>query len=112
MGVESHIKLIIRNHLEEDNNFSQIIHFSLSPVDDKIIYNKNVILKDEEKDKEGDVIYEKIGVSLINNPQLSEVIEKLNRLSEESRTNNSSFSIIKNFVEEKYSFNEKNQMRT
>ena len=106
-GKSYKINQIIRNHLEEDNNFSQIIHFSLSPVDDKIIYNKNVILKDEEKDKEGDVIYEKIGVSLINNPQLSEVIEKLNRLSEESRTNNSSFSIIKNFVEEKYSFNEK-----
>lgn len=107
-GKSYKINQIIRNHLEEDNNFSQIIHFSLSPVDDKIIYNKNVILRDEEKDNEGDVIYEKIGISLINNPQLSEVIEKLNRLSDVSKTTNSPFSNIKNFLVEKYSYNEKN----
>lgn len=107
-GKSYKINQIIRNHLEEDNNFSQIIHFSLSPVDDKIIYNKNVILRDEEKDNEGDVIYEKIGISLINNPQLSEVIEKLNRLSDISKTTNSPFSNIKNFLVEKYSYNEKN----
>lgn len=61
---------IIRNHIDGDNKFSQIIHFSLSPFDSSI-------------DVEQNENYERVGFSSVQDQKLSEVLEKTEMLGED-----------------------------
>ena len=68
-GKSYKIKEIIESHFSNDNNFSQIIHFSLSPFDSSIDVPQN-----ED--------YESVGFSSVQVPKLSEVLEKTKMLGE------------------------------
>ena len=61
---------IIRGHIDGDNKFSQIIHFSLSPFDSSI-------------DVEQNENYERVGFSSVQVQKLSEVLEKTEMLGED-----------------------------
>ena len=61
---------IIRGHIDGDNKFSQIIHFSLSPFDSSI-------------DVEQNENYERVGFSSVQDQKLSEVLEKTEMLGED-----------------------------
>ena len=73
------INEIIRKHVKNDNNFSQIIHFSLSPFDN-IIDCGDKILIDLDRDEEGNIIYEKVGFVSIKKPLIDIVLNKLDLL--------------------------------
>lgn len=75
-GKSFKINDIIKRHIENDNNFSQITHFSLSPFDNRIRYNSNgeeMILDDRKEDENGNLVYEKVGFLSVN----SQIIKKL-----------------------------------
>ncbi|MGU7965123.1 AAA family ATPase [Streptococcus suis] len=79
-GKSFRINEIIKSHMKGDNNFSSIIHFSLSPFDDIIKYEKNgeeLEVTSIEKDLDG-ILYEKIGFVSVEIPRISQVIKKLN----------------------------------
>ncbi|HEL2460007.1 TPA: ATP-binding protein [Streptococcus suis] len=78
-GKSFRINEIIKRHMEGDNNFSSIIHFSLSPFDSVIEYQKNdkkYEVRSIEEDDEG-VLYEKIGFVSVETPRINQVINKL-----------------------------------
>ncbi|HEM5490481.1 TPA: ATP-binding protein [Streptococcus suis] len=78
-GKSFRINEIIKSHMEGDNKFSSIIHFSLSPFDSVIAYQKNDKkneVKSIEEDDEG-VLYEKIGFVSVETPRINQVINKL-----------------------------------
>lgn len=68
-GKSHKILEIINGHINGDNKFSQIIHFSLSPFDPSIDVEQN------EK-------YERVGFSSVQGKKLSEVLEKTEMLGE------------------------------
>ncbi|URZ87133.1 AAA family ATPase [Floricoccus penangensis] len=91
-GKSYKISKIIRDHIEGDNNFSQILHFSLSPFDNNIKYTdggEEKLLGSLFQNEEEDVIYEKIGFSSINNPLIEDLVTKLDSLG---------LGDIKNFI--------------
>lgn len=94
------IEEIIRRHVKNDNNFSQVVHFSLSPFDN-VIEVDNIKLTDVYKDKEGNTLYEKVGFVSIKNPLIETVISKLDSLKLEE---------IKNYFVDKYKNNEKKKL--
>lgn len=61
---------IIRGHIDGDNKFSQIIHFSLSPFDSSIEVEQNES-------------YERVGFSSVQYQRLSEVLEKIEMLGKD-----------------------------
>ncbi|MDW8759252.1 AAA family ATPase [Streptococcus suis] len=78
-GKSFRINEIIKSHMEGDNKFSSIIHFSLSPFDSVIEYQKNDKkneVKSIEEDDEG-VLYEKIGFVSVETPRIDQVVNKL-----------------------------------
>ena len=88
------INKIIQSHLEGDNKFSQIIHFSLSPFDNTIKYtdaNLRNEFKGEIKDENGDILYEKVGIASIDNRWLRAIQTKIENLTE-----------IKSYINERY----------
>ena len=94
------IEEIIRRHVKNDNNFSQVVHFSLSPFDN-VIEVDNIKLTDVYKDKEGNTLYEKVGFVSIKNPLIETVISKLDSLK---------LKEIKNYFVDKYKNNEKKKL--
>ena len=78
-GKSYKINQIIKEHLEGDNKFSQILHFSLSPFDNIIHFNRestSIKVADKEKDSYGEIIYEKVGFVSVKHPPISEVVKK------------------------------------
>lgn len=94
------IEEIIRRHVKNDNNFSQVVHFSLSPFDN-VIEVDNIKLTDVYKDKEGNTLYEKVGFVSIKKPLIETVISKLDSLELEE---------IKNYFVDKYKNNKKKKL--
>ena len=93
-GKSYKINKIIQSHLEGDNKFSQIIHFSLSPFDNTIKYtdaNQRKEFKGEIKDENGDILYEKVGIASIDNRWLRAIQTKIENLTE-----------IKSYINERY----------
>lgn len=90
------IEEIIRRHVKNDNNFSQVVHFSLSPFDN-IIEVDDIKLTDVYRDPEGNILYEKVGFISIKTPLIENVINKLDLLGLEE---------IKNYFIKKYRHNE------
>lgn len=70
-GKSHRIRQIIESHINGDNKFSQLLHFSLSPFDQDIRADGLV------KDDNGDMVYEKVGFVSIRTPFFNEVKEKL-----------------------------------
>lgn len=99
-GKSYKIEEIIKKHIKNDNNFSQLIHFSLSPFDN-VIEVDNIKLTDVHKDQEGSIIYEKVGFVSVNPPLIETVINKLELLNLEE---------IKNSFVEKYKNNEEKKL--
>ena len=99
-GKSYKLEEIIKRHVNNDNNFSQIIHFSLSPFDNEIEVN-NIKLTDKYLDEEGNILYEKVGFVSVKNPLIETVIDKLASLELEE---------IKNSFVEKYRNNEGRQL--
>ncbi|HEM3662881.1 TPA: ATP-binding protein [Streptococcus suis] len=78
-GKSFRINEIIKSHMEGDNKFSSIIHFSLSPFDSIIKYKQNgeeFEIASIEKDTDG-VLYEKIGFVSVETPRITQVVNKL-----------------------------------
>ena len=78
-GKSYKINQIIREHMEGDNKFSQILHFSLSPFDNKICFNrhgKREEISDKGKDSDGEIIYEKVGFVSVKHPPILELLKK------------------------------------
>jgi len=78
-GKSYKINQIIKEHLEGDNKFSQILHFSLSPFDNIIHFNRestSIEVADKEKDSYGEIIYEKVGFVSVKHPPIPEVVKK------------------------------------
>ncbi|HEM4855851.1 TPA: hypothetical protein U1130_001923 [Streptococcus suis] len=78
-GKSFRINEIIKRHMEGDNKFSSIIHFSLSPFDSIIKYKQNgeeFEIASIEKDADG-VLYEKIGFVSVETPRINQVVNKL-----------------------------------
>lgn len=78
-GKSYKINHIIKEHLEGDNKFSQILHFSLSPFDNIIHFNRDgttIEVADKEKDSDGEIIYEKVGFVSVKHPPIPEVVKK------------------------------------
>lgn len=78
-GKSYKINHIIKEHLEGDNKFSQILHFSLSPFDNIIHFNRDgttIEVADKEKDSDGEIIYEKVGFVSVKQPPIPEVVKK------------------------------------
>ena len=78
-GKSYKINQIIKEHLERDNKFSQILHFSLSPFDNIIHFNRDgtsIKVADIEKDSDGEIIYEKVGFVSVKHPPIPEVVKK------------------------------------
>ncbi len=78
-GKSFRINEIIKSHMEGDNKFSSIIHFSLSPFDSIIKYKQNgeeFEIDSIEKDIDG-VLYEKIGFVSVETPRINQVVNKL-----------------------------------
>lgn len=68
-GKSYKIRTIIKQHLDKDNRFSQIIHFSLSPFDENVA---------KQIEKDGDyIVYERIGFSSVQDPKLKNLLRKL-----------------------------------
>lgn len=99
-GKSYKIEEIIKRHIKNDNNFSQLIHFSLSPFDN-VIEVDNIKLTDVHKDQEGNIIYEKVGFVSVKKPLIETVINKLELLNLEE---------IKNSIVEKYKNNEEKKL--
>lgn len=99
-GKSYKLEEIIKRHVNNDNNFSQIIHFSLSPFDNVIEVN-NKKLTDVYLDEEGNILYEKVGFVSVETPLIETVINKLDLLKLEE---------IKNFFVNKYRNNEGKQL--
>lgn len=99
-GKSYKLEEIIKRHVNNDNNFSQIIHFSLSPFDNEIEVN-NIKLTDKYLDEEGNILYEKVGFVSVKNPLIETVIDKLASLELEE---------IKNSFVEKYRNNDGRQL--
>ncbi|MEZ7559237.1 AAA family ATPase [Streptococcus sp. 27098_8_66] len=79
-GKSYKINEIIKRHFNNDNNFSQIIHFSLSPFEDSIPKVPNDDLKyldSKVLDSKENIIYEKVGFVSIKQPLVKEVLHKL-----------------------------------
>lgn len=117
-GKSYKINEIIKRHLEKDNNFAQILHFSLSPVDDLIEYKINGIkttvkdvvydydernkefidrINNEDIDRSLGAVYEKIGLTLVKNRKnlIKNILFKLDKLKENE---------IKKFFEDNYEY--------
>ena len=78
-GKSYKINQIIKEHLEGDNKFSQILHFSLSPFDNIIHFNRestSIEVADKGKDSYGEIIYEKVGFVSVKHPPIPEVVKK------------------------------------
>lgn len=93
-GKSYKINKIIQSHLEGDNKFSQIIHFSLSPFDNTIKYtdaDQRKEFKGEVKDENGDILYEKVGIASIDKRWLHVIQTKIENLTE-----------IKSYINERY----------
>ena len=78
-GKSHKINQIIKEHLERDNKFSQILHFSLSPFDNIINFNRNgtsIEVVDKEKDSDDGIVYEKVGFVSVKHPPIPEVLKK------------------------------------
>lgn len=78
-GKSYKINQIIKEHMERDNKFSQILHFSLSPFDNIIHFNRDgtsIEVADIEKDSDGEIIYEKVGLVSVKYPPILEVLNK------------------------------------
>ncbi|ETD97165.1 AAA family ATPase [Streptococcus mitis] len=78
-GKSYKINHIIKEHLEGDNKFSQILHFSLSPFDNIIHFNrdgKSIEVADKERDSDDEIIYEKVGFVSVKHPPIPEVVKK------------------------------------
>lgn len=78
-GKSYKINHIIKEHLEGDNKFSQILHFSLSPFDNIIHFNrdgKSIEAADKERDSDDEIIYEKVGFVSVKHPPIPEVVKK------------------------------------
>ena len=107
-GKSYRVNEIIKRHLENngDSEYSQILHFSLSPFDDVVKYkinNKDLVLSDivyDQGENTDEVLkithgvrYEKIGISLIKRPLINNILDKAEQLK---------LNDIKEFIEEKY----------
>ena len=82
-GKSFKINEIIKRHVENDNNFSQITHFSLSPFDNRLRYNFNgeeIELDDRKKDENGNIVYEKVGFLSVSSQIINDLIYKLQSL--------------------------------
>lgn len=99
-GKSYKLEEIIKRHINNDNNFSQLIHFSLSPFD-KVIEVDDIKLTDVYLDEEGNILYEKVGFVSVENPLIEIVINKLDLLGLEE---------IKNFFVEEYRNKEEKQL--
>ena len=78
-GKSYKINHIIKEHLEGDNKFSQILHFSLNPFDNIIHFNrdgKSIEVADKERDSDDEIIYEKVGFVSVKHPPIPEVVKK------------------------------------
>lgn len=78
-GKSYRINQIIKEHMEGDNKFSQILHFSLSPFDNIINFtrgDKCVEVADKERDYDDEIIYEKVGLVSVKHPPILEVLNK------------------------------------
>ena len=83
-GKSYKINQIISEHMEGDNKFSQILHFSLSPFDNIINFDKDGSRKeisDKGKDSDGEIIYEKVGFVSVKYPPILEVLKKAEALA-------------------------------
>ena len=95
-GKSFKINEIIKRHVENDNNFSQITHFSLSPFDNRIRYNSNGVeieLDDRKEDENGNLIYEKVGFLSVSSQIIKDLIHKLQSLG---------YSAIENYVKDNF----------
>lgn len=72
-GKSHKILEIINGHINGDNKFSQIIHFSLSPFDLSIDISQN---ENDESVVFSNENYESVGFSSVKDQKLSEVLEK------------------------------------
>ena len=78
------INQIISEHMAGDKKFSQILHFSLSPFDNIINFDKDGSRKeisDKGKDSDGEIIYEKVGFVSVKYPPILEVLKKAEALA-------------------------------
>jgi protein ea59 len=80
-GKSYKINQIIKEHLEEDNKFSQILHFSLSPFDNTINDGSSKEISDKWKDSDDEIIYEKVGFVSVKYPPILEVLKKTEALA-------------------------------
>ena len=83
-GKSYKINQIISEHMEGDKKFSQILHFSLSPFDNIINFDKDGSRKeisDKGKDSDGEIIYEKVGFVSVKYPPILEVLKKAEGLA-------------------------------
>ena len=83
-GKSYKINQIISEHMAGDKKFSQILHFSLSPFDNIINFDKDGSRKeisDKGKDSDGEIIYEKVGFVSVKYPPILEVLKKTEALA-------------------------------
>ena len=83
-GKSYKINQIISEHMAGDKKFSQILHFSLSPFDNIINFDKDGSRKeisDKGKDSDGEIIYEKVGFVSVKYPPILEVLKKAEALA-------------------------------
>jgi len=80
-GKSYKINQIISEHMEGDNKFSQILHFSLSPFDNIINDGIRKEINDKGKDSDGEIIYEKVGFVSVKYPPILEVLKKTEALA-------------------------------
>ena len=80
-GKSYKINQIISEHMEGDNKFSQILHFSLSPFDNIINDGIRKEINDKGKDSDGEIIYEKVGFVSVKYPPILEVLKKAEALA-------------------------------
>ena len=95
-GKSFKINEIIKRHVENDNNFSQITHFSLSPFDNRIRYNSNGVeieLDDRKEDENENLVYEKVGFLSVSSQIIKDLIYKLQSLG---------YSAIENYVKDNF----------
>ena len=83
-GKSYKINQIISEHMAGDKKFSQILHFSLSPFDNIINFDKDGSRKeisDKGKYSDGEIIYEKVGFVSVKYPPILEVLKKAEALA-------------------------------
>ncbi|WP_261086880.1 ATP-binding protein [Streptococcus mitis] len=80
-GKSYKINQIIKEHLEEGNKFSQILHFSLSPFDNIINDGSSKEISDKWKDSDDEIIYEKVGFVSVKYPPILELLKKTEALA-------------------------------